>query len=228
MSLLENPKTVWSLAAISLFLGLVYLLNDFLGRPVWFFTLLFDMDRENTLQSWFSGFLLILCALYAWDAAETQNKQLEKYVWRSLAALFLFFSADEIAMLHERLSQTLNHLWHFQDSAKVLWPVILSPLLVLLLGSLIWAGRRVLSLQNPAHQKMILGLGIFVFAAMGTEMFVHNAFYQAFGTVLVFMEETCEMLGVILVLSGLRSERIATNTVKAWDHVTDSLGKAAA
>lgn len=226
MSLLENPKAVWYLATISLSMGIVYLLNDFLGRPVWLITLLFDMDRENTAQAWFTSFLLILCSLCAWDTAETQKKQLEKHIWRSLATLFLFFSADEITMFHERLSQTLNHLWPVQESAKVLWPVILSPLLLVLLGSLIWAGRKVLSLKNPAHQKMILGLGIFVSAAIGTEMSVHTAFYNSFQTALIFTEETCEMLGVILILSGLRTERLAFNVVKS-EGLTGFSGKVA-
>jgi hypothetical protein len=222
MASFTQPKALFQ---IVFFLGLVYLCNQIAGRPVWFITLLFDLDRENAIPGWFSTFLWILCSLTAWEISENQNQGSKKRACQGIAAVFLFFSADETAMIHERLSQTVNHLVPLMPVHNVIWPITLFPLLLILFSCFLWAAKQIFDRRQPAHWKILAGLGLFLFGAVGVEMaliFWHSPFFQQWEFLFVYLEETCEMLGTILILSGLLEEEKRLKLAATALHVSST------
>ena len=64
---------------------------------------LFDVDEENNLPTWFSGFFLGVMSFWVWIAAETKHRASDRcwMHWKALALGFFVLSIDEIAWLHE-------------------------------------------------------------------------------------------------------------------------------
>jgi hypothetical protein len=61
---------------------------------------------ENFLGAWWSGVLLFVLASHSYDAGAAAHDRAPKIsgAWMIISAILLFFSADEIGSLHERLS----------------------------------------------------------------------------------------------------------------------------
>lgn len=215
MIALKDP-TLQSLKWGALFLAAAYLINDALGRPIWILTLLLDMERENTFQTWFSSLLWLLCFQAGWEISQNQNSSFRQQSWRAISILFLLFSIDETAMLHERLTRTIHHLFFSRVEIQDSWPIFLSPVLLALGAGMVWAGRHLLDLNYGPHQTLLKGLGLFLFAAAGLELldFLWNfPLYQSFRVLILCLEETCEMWGTILILQGLRQDLAAARVI---------------
>jgi hypothetical protein len=60
---------------------------------------LFDVDEENNLPTWFSGFLLGVTAFWLWVNAEAKHRASDRWWvhWRALALGFFLLCIDEIA-----------------------------------------------------------------------------------------------------------------------------------
>lgn len=64
-----------------------------------------QLTVENNLAAWWSGVLLFMLAVHAYDAYVALRERAPKAAraWAILAGILLFFSADEIGSMHERL-----------------------------------------------------------------------------------------------------------------------------
>ena len=64
------------------------------------------LTHENNFAAWWSGILLFMLALHAYDAGRAQRQRAPQIAaaWTTMAAIFLFLSADEMGSLHERIS----------------------------------------------------------------------------------------------------------------------------
>jgi len=64
-----------------------------------------QLTSENNVAAWWSGILLLMLAVHAYDVgvAERARSASVAGAWTILAAILLFFSADEIGSLHERM-----------------------------------------------------------------------------------------------------------------------------
>ncbi len=225
-----SPKTIQSLIRIALLLGLIYLLNEFLGRPVWLVTLLFDVDREATIQAWFSSMLWMLCALTAWDISRAVFRdRVSGFAWKLFSALFLFFSMDETSMIHERLTQTAIHFFSLKADFPLIWPIVLSPLL-LLAGIAAWRiSARAFDFKKAAHRRILIGGCVFLSGALGVEfldIFYYYPGVQSFRAIQVFLEESLEMLGALIILSGLSEARLWAGTSSIPEKVPFEMRKA--
>ena len=82
---------------------------------------LFDVDEENNLPTWFSGFLLSIVAVCVWLCARRKRSDRDSWQvhWYALAIGFLLLSVDEIAGLHETVNSPyrheLGHSWWNSD-----------------------------------------------------------------------------------------------------------------
>ncbi len=90
-----------ALLVLLTFLGFV--VQDLGGpaRPLFWL----GLAGENNVGAWWSGMLLLLAAMQAFDGFASPTKpETERRGWLALALLLLFLSFDEIASLHEYLA----------------------------------------------------------------------------------------------------------------------------
>lgn len=79
------------------------------GEVPWLVLQLFDLDAENNLPTWFSGFLLLNNSLVLCVASTTAKRH--RMHWMILAAGFLLLSIDEVAGLHETFHTAIDINW---------------------------------------------------------------------------------------------------------------------
>src|SRR5690606_9464561 len=92
---------VSALFVLLTFLG--FLVQGFGGpaRPLFWL----GLSGENNVGAWWSGMLLLLAAMLAFDGfASPTKRETERRGWLALSMLLLFLSFDELASLHEHLA----------------------------------------------------------------------------------------------------------------------------
>lgn len=170
----------------------------------------FYFDREENLPTYFSSFLLLVAAsLLALLAGlkRTERDPLTAH-WLLLALVFVGLSLDETLSFHERLIEPLRQRYHTSGLLRFPW-VIVGAGAVLGLGAIylpfLWA------LARPIRHLMLAAAALYLGGALGLEMLGgyfyidYNDFSAASYPYMAVMtlEETCEMLGVILFIHAL-------------------------
>ena len=71
-----------------------------------------DLAVENNLAVWWSGMLLFIIGLHAYDgsARYRSTSRTRSRAWVVIASVLVFFSLDEIASVHERLADFSRYL----------------------------------------------------------------------------------------------------------------------
>lgn len=157
-----------------------------------------NLGDENTIAAWWSGMLLLVSSLHAYDGSRrTAPDQPEVAgAWRIIAALLLFLSFDEVGSVHERTGQLTIDLGYSE------W-IPLGVLAVLLGGLAVVALWR---LWNAPAERMA-AVGIFLgFALLASivpqEYFEHRVEWS--GNVAqaarLVIEEGTELLGILVIL----------------------------
>ncbi len=169
---------------------------------------LFDLNAEANLPTWYSSMLLFAGALAAgwiararWTAGDAFRLQ-----WAALAGVLLFFSAEEVAGLHEQISAALQAALGLGGLLFYAW-VIPGLLAVIVLGAFFF---RFFRQFNPSFRRgLILGAALYFGGALGVEM-LGGALESAQGTrdtlayaLLAAVEEGLEMFGAVVVLRSL-------------------------
>ncbi|MFN2418270.1 MAG: hypothetical protein ABR593_05015 [Candidatus Limnocylindria bacterium] len=160
-------------------------------------TLLFDLGVEGNLPTWWASTQLWTAAALLGFGARRRGGHPASY---AMAALIGAFSLDEVSRLHERLgAATRSELLPVTG----LWPVLLAPAALLVLGVSGWLARSTWR-RDPAGAVWLGGgiLGLLVSAA-GIEMIVNFLSLGGdahFAQVLV--EEAGELISGTLILAG--------------------------
>jgi hypothetical protein len=124
--------------------------------------------------------------------------------WRGLSALFVVFSIDELAQLHEHFGR-LQSLWHTHGILFFAW-VIPGAMFVAVVGLLYL--RFLGHLPERTRRRVILAAMLFVGGALGVEalggwraetMGMNNMTHSCIATI----EEVLEMTGVALFMVAL-------------------------
>ena len=154
---------------------------------------LFDVDEENNLPTWFSGFLLGLTSFWVWLTAEAKHQAWDRWWihWKGLALGFFVLSIDEIAGLHESFNTMTDTTWAIPGG-------ILALLVGLTFFSFLWS-------LPPATRNAFVAAGcIYVGGAVGVEIIgaPMDADTMTYNLTTV-VEEGMEMAGVILFLMAL-------------------------
>jgi hypothetical protein len=118
-----------------------------------------DADVEGTVFTWASSVATFAVALAAFLHAAAF--EVHRRAFALLAAIALWFSLDDVAVVHERLALKLGEdVLHLPDYAAVrLWLVLYLPLL-LLAGALLWQLANELGPQ--VGRALRLGLALLV------------------------------------------------------------------
>jgi hypothetical protein len=168
----------------------------------------FRLDRELAFPAWYASILMAATGGLAWwvGAVEAGLERRSAIGWRLLGILFVYFSADEMVGIHERIADGLGSLPNPGGLLTFRWVVVGIPL-VALAGALFLPFLRRLP-RRTAVALVIAGL-VFVVGAIGMEM-LGGAAYTLAGRkrtvlyiALMTMEEALEYLGVLLAMRAM-------------------------
>ncbi|RMG44692.1 MAG: hypothetical protein D6719_01435, partial [Candidatus Dadabacteria bacterium] len=167
---------------------------------------LFDFYEEGNLPTWFNALEFVLAALLAALVATCEKRLLLpgfKY-WTGLTLIFLFFSADEAAQIHEALIEPLRK-FSFTSYFYYAWVMPYAIITVVIVAFYL---PFVFKLSGQVKNRFLLSAILYVAAALGLEMVEgHLAALGQAGNLtfdlLVMFEELTEMLSLIILIDGL-------------------------
>lgn len=190
-----------ALHCLGQFIRVVYGYDYALG-----FVPLFFMYSEQNIPTWFSSIILLLCSglLYVIAIAKKNRLDSTYRYWLFLCFAFLLLSADETAMIHEKIGQLTNRLLpHALPSA---WAIPYT-IVVGVLG--VTFARFLLSIPQKYRILFSISGALYVGGALGIEFFeiMHILGGGEGGdllfVILVTIEETMEISSSILFLYSL-------------------------
>lgn len=127
----------------------------------------FDVIAEANIPSWYSGVLLLIAAALLGLIAADRHKKHDGYRWHwtALAVMFVGFSLDEIAYLHDGIS---NWMKQSPNALLQLGWVIPGAIFVLMVG--LAFARFILHLPSRTRALFILSAVLFVGGALMLEL----------------------------------------------------------
>ncbi len=167
----------------------------------------FDLNAETNIPTWYNTVLLLASSLFFFiiAAAKTAAADKFRYHWYGLAFLWLYFSIDELAVLHETLIKPVRNMTHLSSWFYFAWVVpgliILAVLAVMYLGFFLHL--------SPRYKILFLASMLLYFGgAVGGEM-LSGHFAQTIGlrnftfAAYASLEESLELIGASLLIFTL-------------------------
>jgi hypothetical protein len=158
---------------------------------------LFDVDEENNLPTWFSGFLLLTASALLWFCARAKRGAGDPWsgTWYALAVGFLLLSVDEVAGVHESINSVIVITWAIPGGAAAL---------------VIGLAFIPFLLHLPRRTAVLFALAgaTYLGGAAGLEVVGNSLVAQGLRDTLRYslwclLEESLEMFGVILFVDTL-------------------------
>jgi hypothetical protein len=203
-------RLFFAMLLVELLLVAFYWLDILLGSPVAVLHALVDLDGEGNLPAWFSSFQLALISLSLWFMVFRQPpcERPSRAFLVLPAAVFLLWSADETAQMHERLTgwiglRYVDWLPYFLNQHKAL--VALLIVVLLAIARLLW---RDVAAFWQTHSRVglvavcgfcVVFLGGAVLETIGYKFFLNGTTPLLYQTE-VCLEEFFEMFGASLIL----------------------------
>jgi hypothetical protein len=153
----------------------------------------FNLAVEMNAAVWWSALCLLALALLAYELYSQKRGNKEKFAWLALSAVFTCLSLDELGSIHERIGG---------------WSDLLPYGVVF--GSLVACALAVL-FRNPQTRRsaLFIGAGISLFGSVALQEYLEHAGSWANWALglRVAMEEGSELLGMLLIFSGIVPHR---------------------
>lgn len=169
----------------------------------------FDLVAEQNLPAWFSGSQFLFLALLAMvRSAQLRDRSRHRFrrFYLLMAAVFLFFSLDEIASVHENLTR-LSLLPGYMKSWVFLYSASLLVILLLFKGGLVDFLR-----ETPGRTAYLTGAAVLVLGGvilevpflLYSEYLLYTGSEETFLRPLnVVLKEGCELLGQSIMIYAL-------------------------
>ncbi|HMQ93715.1 MAG TPA: hypothetical protein PKA33_11865 [Amaricoccus sp.] len=161
-----------------------------------------QLTSENNIAAWWSGILLLMLAVHAYDVgvAERARSPSVAGAWTILAAILVFFSADEIGSLHERMGM-LGRPFGLGS-----WPMMLLAGAVVgisLLSALwrLWSDPQV---SRRLVLPLLLGFGLL--GSVAGQEYVGDVFVFESNLargIRAMLEEGTELFGMLILLATI-------------------------
>ncbi|RNI25749.1 hypothetical protein [Rufibacter latericius] len=174
------------------------------------FVPLFDMDKENSIPTYFSSLNLLISSFLLFSIFLHKDALKDKYRrhWLFLSLIFFFLSIDETASIHEYYSVLIKNLMNFSGPGNYSFAV-LGGICVLIF--LYFFSTFILSLPAKTRSKFVLAGSLFVSGALGSEAIggyiivgdLSNSLNSLFYGVFVIIEESLEMVGVLFFIRAI-------------------------
>lgn len=205
------PSVILIFLLIDLSLSAGYLFDTMAGHPFGAITSFIDLNGEQNLPTWYSSVqwysVAALLAVFAWR--NVSLRRLRSWLLLALPLVFLFFSLDEVAQIHEWLGDQSDRLLPGSDRANTpffhtgIWMFVLGLPFLVLFAALIYSMRIYFRRTPGALVRMLGGMAVMLGGSIGIET-LHN-FVDSdsiLGALQIAAEEMCEMLGATLILWG--------------------------
>lgn len=171
-------------------------------------TLLFDLNTEMNIPTFFSGFLLIFASMLLFVIALSHKKEKTSYLhWYGLAVIFLLMAIDEMVTIHERIMWPLSNLLNTSGILLFAWIIPYGLFTVFL--SVVYI-KFILKLPRKTLILFLLSALLYLTGALGFEL-IEGKYYELHGlnniyyALLYTCEEVLEMLGVSIFIYSLLS-----------------------
>lgn len=182
---------------------LLYVGNYAVGRPWSKINLFLDLDHEGNFPAWYSSMQwATVSALMFFSGAQKRRLRIAAGLpLLFLGALFLFFSMDEVAQVHESLTEGINGKLLKENSIRMYYW-----LMVLGLPVFIFLWRFGLSIKSAFERApgslrfYLVGVTVFAVGAFVTEPMLYTVGLTHIPPSLILLEELLEMLGVTFLL----------------------------
>lgn len=170
--------------------------------------LLFDVNTEATVPTWYSAGLLLAVAAIAGLVAAVSRAATIRGAWRwlLLGAVFVAMSLDESVALHERLGEVVPGTLDIDEEGPLRNPWVVAGIVPGLALGLLTA-RAVATLPGRTRRWVVVGLGTYLGGALALEglsgvvLDAHgNGFWYAAVT---WAEEGAEMAGAVVLCYAL-------------------------
>jgi hypothetical protein len=205
------PGYIGAALAVDVSLVAVNAVDLVMGYPFERWTRFIALDGEANLPTWFSSIQWFCVAALFWLFAQRAWRRGSRRYLALLAlpAVFLAFSLDEVATLHESLGGVLDRIIVNRprlDTALPetgFWfvligvPFVIAFIVLLILVRPAFAGAR------PAFTKLGAGMAVFLLGAIGAEALSNFVVRDTpLGAIQVMVEEGLELIGSTIVLWG--------------------------
>ncbi len=106
----EVERLIGWLIVSELFLVLIYLGSTYAGNPSWHIKILFDLDGEANIPTWFSSIQLLGVGLVFLLVSRLRNFTIfaDKIFFKISGLAFIYFSMDEVVTIHEKITSSLS------------------------------------------------------------------------------------------------------------------------
>lgn len=211
LPLQQLKKLLFGAIAVEVLLALLFALSRLDGMPLTVAEL-FDFDREVALPTWFSALQLgfISLTLLLWSHFSAERAVVSRRFLLLLGLGFLFLSADEAAMIHERLTpmfKSVDWLPRFRGD-RGLWIPLYLGAVFLILGKFRRDFGRLWMAFPSQVRTLFLGGCIFLLGAVGLEVLSYQFQLEQMAshwpyTIQVLFEELFEMIGASIIFYGV-------------------------
>ncbi len=171
---------------------------------------LFDFNEEQSVPTWFSVALLMICASLLGIIAAAQRREGGPYRWwTTLSFVFLYLSMDEALSFHERFNRPVRDLLHTSGALYYAWVI---PYAAFALALFLFSIRPLKALSNSTRNLIVLAGLLFVFGAMGLEVLgsylaTRNQMQATLlSDVVMTFEELMELSGTIILVYALMKQ----------------------
>lgn len=167
----------------------------------------FNRDKESNVPTFFSSFLLLISALLLWIIAEVKKKARDLYarLWFMLSLIFLSFSMDESAGIHELMINPLRSLLKTSGIFYFAWVI---PVMILLLIFALSYFKFFIDLPIQIKHLFSIAFILYVAGALGFEL-IGGYYADLYGTerllyvIITTIEESLEMIGILIFVHSL-------------------------
>lgn len=168
---------------------------------------IFNLDSEYNIPTLFTVILMIINAKLFIQIGKSaqlrcENDYLKWYMW---AFVLILMGLDETCQFHERLMDFIKGNYHTTGIFYFAWTI---PVIVLVLVFIVSNIGYIQKTTQSIRTTLITGGMIYLFGALGMELiggfYVTNYSGQDFiYRILTIIEESFEIIGLIVVYNGL-------------------------
>lgn len=185
----------------------LYFLPDYPSRD--FFAKAFNVDAEKNIPTFYSFLALLFSSLLLGVIAYAKNLDSDRYNnhWKILSFIFLYLSLDEAGQLHEKFIDPMRSLLNASGFLYFTWIVPFAFLVAIFLLSY---SKFVFHLPVATRKLFVAACAIYIGGAIGMELpggylFTTTGMESVPYLIVATLEESLEMLGIVVFIHGLIS-----------------------
>ena len=166
----------------------------------------FEFDKEQNLPTYFSSIVLVIASLLLFTLYIIKKNRNDEHTrfWLVLSLIFVYLSIDEFASIHELLTNITREIFVIESLHKIMW-IIPGMIIALVIG--IYLLPFYLKLTKRYKYLFAFSAILVLGGVFGVELLTHgfslNEGNQAIYSVMSTLEETMEIMGVVLFIYSL-------------------------